>query len=423
MASPLAAERARADNIGPAVTPMAYEIPQVPVKAGSRSAAAEPSGVRAAGARLAYIDNIRWAMILLVLSMHAADTYSPFGSWYYVERPAIGTAQTLFFLTYQSFLQGFFMALLFFIAGHFTPGSFEAKGAARFVEGRLARLGLPTLLYVAVIGPVTEYYIAHSWRTPHSFAHEMWLYLVRLRFLSGTGPMWFCAALLVFSLIYASWRSLAAPAKPPRRRDITAASVAGVVGAIALSTFLVRLAPGSWLSRFNMSLGDFPAYVIMFALGVWTGRTGALDRLADRRAAWLGAVLVGAAALLWPALLVLGGAFHGQRAAFGGGPHWQSAGKALWEALVCVGMSLVVLAVARRRFARQGPLARFMSDQAFAVYVIHPPILIGLALSISALPLPAIPKFLLLWALGALACFALAAPLARRIPVLGRVLS
>jgi hypothetical protein len=29
--------------------------------------------------RLLFIDNVRWTMIILVISMHAADTYSPFG--------------------------------------------------------------------------------------------------------------------------------------------------------------------------------------------------------------------------------------------------------------------------------------------------------------------------------------------------------
>jgi hypothetical protein len=91
---------------------MAYEIPRSQVATGSPSAAAASRHVRSTSARLGYIDNIRWPMIVLVLSMHAADTYSPFGNWYYVERPPIGTAETLFFLTYQSFLQGFFMALL-----------------------------------------------------------------------------------------------------------------------------------------------------------------------------------------------------------------------------------------------------------------------------------------------------------------------
>lgn len=43
-----------------------------------------------AGSRLQFIDNLRWVMILLVLSMHAADTYSPLGNWYFVDRRPIG---------------------------------------------------------------------------------------------------------------------------------------------------------------------------------------------------------------------------------------------------------------------------------------------------------------------------------------------
>jgi hypothetical protein len=59
--------------------------------------------------RLLFIDNIRWTMIVLVLSMHACDTYSPFGNWYYVDRQATGFGARLFFGTYQSLLQAFFM--------------------------------------------------------------------------------------------------------------------------------------------------------------------------------------------------------------------------------------------------------------------------------------------------------------------------
>ncbi|WP_372785300.1 acyltransferase family protein [Phenylobacterium sp.] len=376
-----------------------------------------------AAPRLLFIDNIRWAMILLVLSMHAADTYSPFGNWYYTEHPAAGPATTLFFLTYQTFLQGFFMALLFFVAGYFTPKSYDAKGPGRFLAGRLYRLGLPTLLYVAVIGPVTEYYIAHSWRTPHSFAHEMGLYVVRARFLSGTGPMWFCAALLIFGFGYAALRA----ARPPRPSSTTpqapgAAGAALVVAGLALATFAVRIAIPGGTSVFNMSPADFPAYVIMFALGVTAGRTGWLTLVSDRFAWWAAGVCVGAAVLAWAPLLVLGGAFRGQSAAYAGGLHWQSAARSLWEALVCVGMGFGVLAAFRARLPGQGRVARFMSDNAFAVYVVHPPVLIGLALALAPLPLLPVPKFALLWGLSVLACFGLAAPLARRIPLVGRVL-
>jgi glucan biosynthesis protein C len=34
----------------------------------------------ASAGRVGYLDNIRWVAIVLVLSMHSADTYSPFGN-------------------------------------------------------------------------------------------------------------------------------------------------------------------------------------------------------------------------------------------------------------------------------------------------------------------------------------------------------
>ena len=169
--------------------------------------------------RLVFIDNVRWVMILLVLGMHAAVTYSPLGDWYYREHPAMDPVSILFFATYQGVLQGFFMALLFFIAGCFAARSYDAKGAGRFMAGRLYRLGLPTLFFVVLLGPLTEYFVAHSWRTNQSFAHEMGIYFLRGRFLSGTGPMWFCAALLIFSAIYALIEASGVSAALSRRRN------------------------------------------------------------------------------------------------------------------------------------------------------------------------------------------------------------
>ena len=45
-------------------------------------------------ARLLYIDNLRWVMIMLVVSMHAAVTYSHLGSWYYMEDRPVSAAET-----------------------------------------------------------------------------------------------------------------------------------------------------------------------------------------------------------------------------------------------------------------------------------------------------------------------------------------
>ena len=192
----------------------------VAVAAARRTTASAPSA--AAPSRVLFIDNVRWVMILLVLSMHAAVTYSPFGSWYYREHPPIGMAGKLFFVTYQALLQGFFMALLFFVAGYFVPRSFDAKGARSFLTGRLVRLGLPTLLFVALLGPLTEY-LVHPWPL-QSLGRELSSYVLGGAFLSGTGPLWFCAALMIFSALTLGCGSQSALRARHRRRSGSASS-------------------------------------------------------------------------------------------------------------------------------------------------------------------------------------------------------
>ncbi len=374
-----------------------------------------------AASRILFVDNVRWVMILLVLSMHAAVTYSPFGSWYYREHPAIGMAGTLFFATYQAVLQGFFMALLFFVAGYFVPKSYDAKGAGSFLGGRLFRLGLPTLLFVALIGPLTEY-LVHPWPL-QSFGRELSGYVLRGEFLSGTGPLWFCAALLVFSAAYAAVRAAVSAPRPMSggsRIDVVGVLLA--VQAIALATFLTRLVFPVGSSILNMQLCYFPSYLIMFAAGVAASRHDWIRTVTDRFAWTTAAACVGAAMLMWLPLLVLGGALHGRTAALMGGPTWQSAGMSLWEALICIGMSFAVLAAFRAWVSQQGRFMKFMSDNAFAVYVVHAPILVALGLALAPLALAPVAKFVLLWALGAVVSFGVAAPIARRLPLVGRIL-
>ena len=109
--------------------------------------------------RLGFVDNLRWTMIVLVVSMHAAVTYSHVGSWYFVEEPSPGQAELVVFAAYQMFLQAFFMGLLFLIAGYFVPAAFDRKGLGNFLRDRAVRLGLPSLLYMLVIHPLTVYWL------------------------------------------------------------------------------------------------------------------------------------------------------------------------------------------------------------------------------------------------------------------------
>jgi len=368
--------------------------------------------------RLLFIDNIRWSMIILVLSMHACDTYSPFGNWYYTDRQVTGLGTKLFFGVYQSFLQAFFMAVLFFIAGYFSAAAYDRKGFSQFVRDRFIRLGLPTLLYMLVIGPLTQYFLSRTWGSG-GFGHQWLLHLRDGEWLSETGPMWFCAALLIFSIIYGlirltGWRESYIEPRGDRGAGLW---VAGFIAIMAASTFLVRIAVTEDAAVLNVHPGDFPQYALTFAAGAFGYRGGWMIGLPERFCVRWALVTLVPAVPLFAALLLFGGALQGETAPYVGGFNLVSAGKCLWEALVCVGMGLLILGVYRRHFDQQGEVARWLSDNAFGVYLIHPPVLIGFAILLHGLGLHPVAKAAILTLLAATGSFAASAFVLRNSPL------
>jgi glucans biosynthesis protein C len=364
-------------------------------------------------ARLLFIDNIRWSMIMLVLSMHACDTYSPFGNWYYVDRQPTGLGTGLFFGVYQSFLQAFFMAVLFFIAGYFSAAAYDRKGFAPFIRERFVRLGLPTLLYMLAIGPLTQYFLSSTWGSG-GFAHQWLLHLKDGEWLSETGPMWFCAALLIFSVLYGLIRLTG---WTETRIELLGAGVVAFIAVMAIATFAVRVGVSEGASVLNVHPGDFPQYVLMFVAGAFGYRGNWLTCVPDRACLRWASLALSLSVPLFVALILFGGGLQGDTASYAGGFNPVSAGKCFWEALVCVGMGCLMLAVYRRHFNAQGPLTRWLSDNAFGVYLIHPPILIVSAILLHAVTLNAIGKAALLTVIAAAASFAFSSFVLQKTPL------
>src|SRR5579871_84870 len=369
-------------------------------------------------ARLLFVDNLRWVMIVLVVTMHAAVTYSNMGRWYYTERAQLGMASRLFFATYQVWLQAFFMGFLFFIAGYFVPPAFDRKGPWKFLRDRAVRLGIPTLLYMTLIGPASIYFLLHVRKPAESFAgwwvgYELGPSLRE----GGTGPLWFCAALLIFCLVYAMVRMIWGRSSASRAWVPGNAQVVMLILTMATATFLVRVVQPIGTAVWNMQLCFFSQYVVLFTAGLHAGRHGWLERIPRPFGIrWLRISLAGGA-VAWFAILMLATRMHWQTQSFDGGLHWQSALLAAWESFFCAGVCLGLVVWFRDRFDNQGRLARFLSDNAFAVYVFHPPVVIGISLVLrQASAAPAL-KFAVVSVTAILASFLLA-PVLRRVPVL-----
>jgi fucose 4-O-acetylase-like acetyltransferase len=367
--------------------------------------------------RLLFIDNIRWTMIVLVVTIHAAVTYSGIGSWYYKEPARLGQGTLLFFAVYQSHLQAFFMGLLFLVAGYFVPASFDRKGPGRFMADRAWRLGIPTLIYALLIQPVMVYALLGSDATSSAGPLRAYArYLLTLDFVSGTGPLWFALALLIFCGIYTIARLLgialrrATPALP------THVGVAGLILVMAAGSFIVRIVQPIGTSILNMQLCFFTQYVLLFGIGIIARRGDWLRQLPRRFAMTWFALALSVGPILWFATIVLGtrlGAADSKVNALAGGLHWQSAAYSLWESFFCVGVCLGLLVLFREYLNHQGLLARLLSRGAFTVYVIHAPILLGISLAMRSWQFPPFDKFVLLSAFALIASFLVADVLLR----------
>jgi peptidoglycan/LPS O-acetylase OafA/YrhL len=200
--------------------------------------------------------------------------------------------------------------------------------------------------------------------------------------------------------------------------------VLAIAAFLALATFLVRLVQPIGTNVSNFQLCFFPQYLVAFALGIILARQGALDALARSRVAavagWLG--LVGGPVLL-AIVLVLGGPIQEGGVPYFGGAHWQAFGLATWEQFAGVGLGLGMLAWFARQCERDTPALRWLSDRAFAVYVLHAPVLVGLTMLFRPLEAAAGPFLMaaLLTLTGLVASY-IVADVSRRLPGLRAIL-
>jgi glucans biosynthesis protein C len=378
--------------------------------------------------RLPWIDHVRTFVIILMVNLHACISYSHVGDWYFMSDHEPTMAEKVPFIVWQGHLQAFFMGLLFFISGYFAHLSLGRRGAAQFLRERLFRLGLPALLYMLVIHPFILLVLnpwGRDFGPPAAFYVK---YLQSGRFLGSTGPLWFAVALLFFCLLLVSWRLLR---RQVSRGDDTGAVVssqrpaATFPSAAILSVFTVGLSLGTFAMRLvqpigtnvlNMQLCFFVQYVAFFVLGVHAARHGWLLPLAAssraRTAGWM--ALVGGPLLLLA--LVFAVAKAGKLEHVLGGWHWEALGFALWEQAAGVGLSLGVLALFSRKADVESPRLRWLSERSFGVYVLHAPVLVGLAMAFRALPQNTYVLAALLTVTGLLVSY-LAADLIRRVPV------
>lgn len=321
------------------------------------------------------------------------------------------------FLTFFTAVnQSYFMSIFFLLAGYFTPGSFEKKGAGAFLRERLIRLGIPLVVYTTLIINFNQL-IWGVWLRGQPF-RWIWSY--------EPGHLWFLQALMLFALFYVlnrTWSGTGAPRRSiyPDRFPPNLILI-GSVFALTLLTFAVRTAfpIGEWGLGFQ--LAHFAHYIFAFFVGILARRGGWLNRLAGQQARRWGNV----ALLMLPMFFIVaigGRALEGDQALakFLGGLHWQSLAYCAWESVMFIAVTTFLLFYFRERLNTTNRLLSSIAGSVYTVYIIHQSVLIAFNVLFLDLAIPTILKFFVVPLIVAPLCFLLAG-IIRKIPYADRIL-
>jgi peptidoglycan/LPS O-acetylase OafA/YrhL len=366
-----------------------------------------------------YIDRLRAVMTALVVLHHCAITYGAPGSWYYNELHPSGSLSGMLLTMFVATNQAYFMGFFFLLAGYFTPTSLERKGYARFIGDRFLRLGLPLLFFIVVLNPLTDSIVGAAQGKPFwAVVAWHWNHTV-----IGAGPMWFVQALLMFTLVYCAWRAISGPSlrQQPAASPVPSSSwwLLSAVG-VGVAALAIRQFVPTGVNVIGLQLGYFASYVFLFAVGIAARRHDWLKQLQWRRARWWIVALV----IAWPALplgIALSGATNGTKVNFSGGLSWPAILYAFWEPFVAWGLIAAWLLLFRTYMNSPSQFWSWLNRRAYTVYIIHPPILVGVALLLQAWAAPALVKFGMTGTLACAVCWLIADPLVR-IPGLRRIL-
>lgn len=150
-----------------------------------------------------FIDNIRWAVILLLIPYHAAQAFNTWGELNYI---CFSPSRVLSSLIV--FLSPFYMPVMFLLAGISTRYALKKRSLGQFIVERIKRLLIPfvfgTLAFcpiLAYIGDKTNFGYSGGFFEHYRIFFTKWTDLSGFDGGFGVGQFWFLYFLFVISLV------------------------------------------------------------------------------------------------------------------------------------------------------------------------------------------------------------------------------
>jgi peptidoglycan/LPS O-acetylase OafA/YrhL len=356
------------------------------------------------------LKNLRAFAIVSVVSFHSVLAYlasqpaapEPFNSppYHWLATPILDDQRWLAFDIYAAFQYVALMPVMFFLSGIFVWPSLVRRGSWNFLYGRLLRIGLPFVFGVYVLMPIAYFPVYRVTAADPSWL-AYWRHWTALPFWPG-GPLWFLWQLLLFDIL-----ALVLYLTAPRLIEILGRFSVGVaprryffvlltVSTIAYLPLAFAFGVSTWaeLGPFDLQPDRPLLYLVYFFAGVGIGVQG-YDRgllrpdgdLARRWHIWLSCA--GGSFLLW--MISMAPSAYGRSNLVIDLCSYFAV--VLVVATVCLGFAAAFLRFGSARSA----LTDSLSENAYAIYLVHYVFVVWLQYALLGAALPAVVKGVLVF--------------------------
>jgi glucan biosynthesis protein C len=337
-------------------------------------------------ARTVFLDNLRLAMVILVIMGHSALAYTGFAPWWYVDDSrGLNMPLMIFFALQEVFLMPAFL----FSAGYFAPQSLSARGPKELIKSKARGLLVPWLVAIVLLCPMLQFVWNRHHGITSSYAQNMIGFFkaaaaLRTGYVDGSGTdqfhqhhMWFISLLFCLFVLYAAVRPLrswlsregngAAPRPEGRRGNLTKVLLVVImVDAVAIfvsNRFVPTLFFFKIASIIQFQPVNLLTYMLYFGLGAFASGRGWFSRESFPGKPWawgIGAVVSAMVYLTIAQLNMAPGATMAVKVAF-----------AVARAVLCMAWFGLLLSTFSRYFHRQSRLVAQLSQNSFNLYIVH----------------------------------------------------
>ncbi len=296
-----------------------------------------------------YLDNIRWATVVLVLIYHVCYMFNGVGCLGGINGArSIAAFDAALYVVYP-----WFMVLLFMIGGISARYSLQKRTGKQFIKERAAKLLVPSTLGLFVLHWITGYL---NIKIGGGLEYIPSFLLYPISVISGTGPLWFIQMLFLFSCVIVLFKNL--------DKNDKIWKMCGKINWIMIVLLFILLWGAAQIGNVPvLVMYRFGIYFAAFLIGYYVlSHDEAQSALAKIRIPMLViAVILAIAYTVY---------YYGSN---------YSAPECLQSIFTNLYLWMAILAImgcGKRYFDRETPFTRYMTRSSFGIYIIHYPVLI-----------------------------------------------